>query len=306
MNTAVAFIIFKRPDSTRRVFDSIRQAQPPRLYLVSDGPRPSVPREAELVEETRKLVENVDWPCDVIRIYREWNWGCGDNIVNALDWIFEREDSLIILEDDCLPHPSFYRYCEELLEKYAEEERVMSIGGDRSFPMVPNDGVSFTFSRYPLIWGWATWRRAWTKNGYHRIYSKDSGTGKSVLKPQGPENRDLYQHHDGKRPFEWDYVWRLTLLANRALACVPAENLITNIGYGEFATHTTVVDARANYPLGNIEFPLTFPKVIKEDRQTSRLIERHVHHRRFLKDKIKMRARRYYAGIRRRLFRGEE
>jgi hypothetical protein len=129
LKTPVALIIFKRPDTTERVFETIRQAKPPKLLVVADGPRTDQPGEAEKCAATRAIIDRVDWDCEVLKNYSDSNLGCGLRPATGISWVFEQVEEAIVLEDDCVPHPTFFRFCEELLEYYRHDERIMSISG---------------------------------------------------------------------------------------------------------------------------------------------------------------------------------
>lgn len=161
LQTPVVFFIFDRPDTTARVFAEIARGKPPKLLLVADGPRPDHPGEAEKCAAARAVVEQVDWPCEALTDYAETNLGCRRRVSSGLDWVFATVEEAIILEDNCLPHPTFFRFCEELLERYRDDERVMRIsGGNHKFGRkIGTD--SYYFTRYAHVWGWASWRRAW-------------------------------------------------------------------------------------------------------------------------------------------------
>jgi len=161
MKTAVAFIIFNRPDTTEKSFEVIRQAQPPKLLVIADAPRPNRPGEAERCTVTRAIIDRVDWNCEVLKNYSDVNLGCQKRVSSGLDWVFSLVEEAIIIEDDCLPDPSFFRFCEELLDYYRQEDRVMAINGQNNQFGRRRDDSSYYFSRYFHCWGWATWSRAW-------------------------------------------------------------------------------------------------------------------------------------------------
>ncbi len=160
MDTAVALLLFRRPEETARVFERIREARPSRLFLIADGPRPGNEEDARGCEEARAVVERVDWPCDVVRDFAEENLGLKRRIPSGLDRVFSEVEEAIVLEDDCLPHPSFFPYCAELLDRYRDDERIVHITGSQLLRIPPAE-ASYHFSRYPHVWGWASWRRAW-------------------------------------------------------------------------------------------------------------------------------------------------
>ncbi len=161
MRSPVLFLVFNRPDSTRKVFDAIRSARPPKLYITADGPRPDRPAEAKLCSEVRAIASAVDWPCEVKTLFRESNLGCKAGVSSGITWFFSHEDEGIILEDDVLPVPTFFNFCDEMLERYRDDARVSMISGCNLISNHFSPKQSYFFSRYNLIWGWATWRRAW-------------------------------------------------------------------------------------------------------------------------------------------------
>ena len=123
-------MVFNRPDTTKQVFETIRKARPAQLFVAADGPRENRPDEAEKCAEVRRIVDNgIDWDCKVHRLYRDKNLGCKIACSSAIDWFFEHVDEGIILEDDTLPHPTFFQFCEELLKRYRDDERIMLISG---------------------------------------------------------------------------------------------------------------------------------------------------------------------------------
>ncbi len=161
IKTPVVVIIFKRTDTTEKVFEAIRLAKPPKLFVIADGPRADHPGEAEKCEAARAIIERVDWECEVLKNYSDTNLGCAKRVSSGLDWVFSNVEEAIILEDDCVPHLTFFPFCEELLEKYRYDTRIASISGQNVQFGRERTNYSYYFSRYNHCWGWATWRRAW-------------------------------------------------------------------------------------------------------------------------------------------------
>jgi len=262
----VLFLVFNRPDTTERVFEAIRQARPPRLYVAADGPRAGRPGEAERCETVRRIATAVDWPCELVTLLRDENLGCKRAVSSAITWFFESEAEGIILEDDCLPDPSFFPYCDALLEHYRGDERVMCISGDNFISPHWHPEESYYFSRYAHIWGWASWARAW------RHYSVDLGLPgappmDSVLGNTFPDSPHVRAHwrsllhrvRDGQID-TWDYQWAFALWSRQGVSCMPRENLISNIGFGAGATHTTSPESKlASLPVHPLELPLRHP-----------------------------------------------
>jgi len=272
LNTAVLFLVFNRPDVTAQVFEAIRQAKPPRLYVAADGPRPNRPGEAERCAEVRRIATNVDWPCEVKTLFRESNLGCKRAVSDAITWFFENEPQGIILEDDCLPDPTFFRYCEELLERYRYDQRIGMISGDNFQFGRRRNGDSYYFSKYVHIWGWATWRDRWVGSydvnmvRWPRV--RDEGRVGDLV-------GDTRQARYWSRVFEevyqgnidtWDYQWGFANWVEGRLCILPAHNLISNIGFGVGATHTVGISDLANLPVGSLRFPLAHPVGIFANR----------------------------------------
>jgi len=161
LNTPVIFVIFNRPETTERVFETIREAKPKKLLVIADAPRATHPDDIERCAAARAIINRVDWECEVLTNYADVNLGIGKRPATGFDWAFTLVEEAIILEDDCLPHPTFFRYCEELLDRYRHDLRIMSISGQNVQFGQSRTPYSYYFSRYHHIWGWATWRRAW-------------------------------------------------------------------------------------------------------------------------------------------------
>ncbi len=269
MNTPVAFMIFNRASVTARVFESIRQAQPPILLVVADGPRSDKLGEEQKCAATRKIIEQVDWPCEVKTNYSNVNLGCGKRISSGLDWVFSEVQEAIILEDDCLPHPDFFRFCEELLEKYRYDSRVMCISGD-NFQVNRGHEGSYYFSNYAHIWGWATWRRAWKYYDYE-MTSWPEIRDKKLLHSTLPDanqvsswERILNKVYDRKID-TWDYQWMFSCWSQSGFTILPQVNLISNIGFGAEANHTKGNSPYAEMPTCSLDFPLIHPNIMLRD-----------------------------------------
>lgn len=235
LKTPVAFMVFNRPDTTERVFAAIRQAQPEILLVVADGPRLGLPGEAERCAEVRAIIENIDWPCTVHKNYSDVNLGCKVRVSSGLDWVFTEVEEAIILEDDCLPHPDFFPFCEKLLEQYRHDERVTMIGGTNYLVDRLQVPESYVFSRYFPIWGWASWRRAWRQydlsmQNWPRFRKEGQLRGFYADRYM---RRFLTSSFDGAysgRINTWDIQWFFACLFNNGLSIVPSRNMISNIG----------------------------------------------------------------------------
>ncbi len=235
----VLLIIFNRPDTTQRVFDAIRAAKPKKLYVSADAPRPGNSNDSVNCQKARDIVKQVDWECDVRYRFLEQNLGCGYGVSTAISWAFENEDRLIILEDDCVPSPPFFLFCNYCLAKFKNDSRVWVINGRSHHPEHPifkkND---YVFSRYAHCCGWATWKRCWNyfdiemkgwpeffaSGGFYNCFSSLE-EGRFFNRVYG----NLYQNSKLKM-HSWAYPFDFNFMSNGALAITPAKNLILNIG----------------------------------------------------------------------------
>jgi hypothetical protein len=267
LSTPVVFIIFNRPDVTQRVFNVIARAKPSKLLVIADGPRDHKSGEAEKCYLTRAIIHQVNWQCEVLTNYSDENLGCKERIVSGLNWAFKEVEEAIILEDDCLPDPSFFRFCSDMLERYRHDKRIGMISGDNFLPQDWISDSDYYFSRYSHIWGWATWRRAWVEYD-PEILTWPSLREENWLKSLALENSE--QQYWGKM-FDkvhaaeidtWDYQWVFTCWLRGMLSVMPKVNLISNIGFGKDATHTKGGSIYANLPTQSIQFPLKENEVI--------------------------------------------
>lgn len=240
----VVFLMFNRPALTEQVFARISVARPSRLLVVADGPRTDRPDDQENVAATRAVLGKVDWPCEVLTNFAETNLGCRRRVASGLDWALSQVDQAIILEDDCLPDQSFFPFCTALLDRYADDERIMHINGSNFQPWWRRYDASYYGTRYPQPWGWATWGRAWAK--YDLTMSewpamRDSGWLEREL--DDPRDvavwRDCFNDTYYQKNNTWDYAWIFACWRHHGLALTPAVNLVRNIGFGMAATHTT-------------------------------------------------------------------
>ncbi|WP_184544023.1 nucleotide-diphospho-sugar transferase [Mucilaginibacter sp. FT3.2] len=241
-NTPILLLIFNRPDTAKLVFEKIKKQAPKYLYIASDGPRTKKVGENDLVKETREhILSNVDWDCEIHTLFREENIGCKNAVSSAISWFFDHVEYGIIIEDDCLPSKSFFPFCEELLVKYKDDDRIWHIDGTTSQKEMGT--YSYQFSKYCLIWGWATWKRAW-KHYDPAIQNfpefKSDNTINEIWKKNEVRNywlNKLESVYQGKTD-TWDYQWAFTVWVNNGLSIRPQKNLIKNIGFNEQATHT--------------------------------------------------------------------
>ena len=279
------FLVFNRASTTARVFESIRQARPRRLYVAADGPRASRAGEAARCDEVRRIATAVDWPCEVNTLFRAHNLGCKQGVAQGISWFFAHEQEGIILEDDVLPDPSFFGYCEALLERYRADERVAAIAGCNQISDHYTAADSYFFTRQNHVWGWASWRRAWQHFEIDMTSWPEwdrAGSLQCLLEDRCAEHywRQRYGRvHQGQID-TWDYQWMYACWRTGGLTVMPAHNLTTNLGLGPDveATHTSKAVPRfvRDNPAKPLAMPLRHPTEISRDAEADRLIQRHV------------------------------
>ncbi|MCB0791119.1 MAG: nucleotide-diphospho-sugar transferase [Flavobacteriales bacterium] len=271
----VLLTAFVRYDTANQVMEALRKIRPARLYFACDGPRNAedVPR----CEKVRSLVELVDWDCDLHTRFSAVNRTSKQGMFEAISWFFEHEEAGIILEDDIVPSPSFFPFCEELLHRYASDERVWAIIGNNlmtEWPVKGDDSYYFSEHGYGAYWGWASWRRVWRKFDLDMKdwpHLRDSGLLDGFFR-SAAEKREamvlLERTWDGRIPTAWDYQFDYGRVTNHALNIIPNVNLARNIGFGELGTHTVKsTDPRNKEELHEVTFPLVHPRFMMVDQQ---------------------------------------
>lgn len=265
----VLFCTFNRLECTKRVFERIREVKPAKLYLLSDGPREKIKGEEEKVKAVRRyLEEHIDWNCKIFKNFAEENMGCGRRMSSGISWAFEKEEELIIVEDDCLPDSSFFRYCKELLQLYKEDERIMLVGGSNSVGVLEGED-SFIFTPYVENWGWATWKRTWEQYDYdikdwrgRNIPPSMQAVMNEAAIKQYSELFDLVYTHELDT---WDYQLQYLVFQKGALTVVPRKCLVKNIGFGPDATHTKTVPTKLYSEDHEMSFPLRIPSHVENN-----------------------------------------
>ena len=283
LQAPVLILAFNRPDRVRALIDRLRQVAPQQVYLAVDGPRPNRPADIHLVEQTRRSVDAIDWPCEVHTLFQDRNLGCGRGVSTAITWFFEHVPEGIILEDDVLPRIEFFDYCTELLDRYRDDPRVFAISGSNFVPaeQITTDG-SYRFTHITHVWGWATWRRSWNEYRFDiRDWRRRLPLGRRWPATGGNLRDFLYWsavlawvsrgHID-----TWDYQLNLAQMSAGGLCATANVNLVDNLGFTDEATHTERPSVTVR-PSSQLEFPLRHPQVVQDldaDRWYSRQVFR--------------------------------
>lgn len=278
VRTVIALVIFRRPETTARVLRALQGIEISRLYVIADGPRQNKIGEAELVEATRKLVDEIDWNCEVVKIYSDTNLGLRERVMSGLDEVFSREESAIILEDDCLPNSDFFAFSNELLEKYASNESVALVSGN-NFASKPTMADSYYFSSHANIWGWATWATTWQEFRTTRMDEFLTDGAQNEIARAIPSRFQrasfLSLLRNAKDLDSWAIQFAAHCCLKGRLSAVPKVNLVSNIGFGAESTHTKFESYADEVQAENLDFPLRHPTIIgpnaSEMRRESRI-----------------------------------
>ena len=261
--TPVLLLIYNRPEKTQIVFDRIKVAKPKNLFVSADGPKKDKLDDIDKCTKTREILNQIDWDCEVKTNFNQENLGCRIGVSTGISWFFQHVNEGIILEDDCVPDLSFFRFCSILLKKYRDIDKVMHIGGANFQDGTRRGQASYYFSYYNHVWGWATWKRAWDlydidiKN-YPQFITSD------VFKSMFPDKKKqkywikYFSQVFNHKKDTWDYQWTFAIWQNQGLSIVPNLNLVSNIGFDENATHTILNSSLANRSIediGNIIHP---------------------------------------------------
>lgn len=283
LKVPVLLLIFNRPDTTRLVFEAIKQAKPEKLYIAGDGPRLNVTGETENCRRTRKIADSVTWDCEIKTLFQAKNLGCKHGVSSGIDWFFKCEEMGIVLEDDTVPSQSFFWFCQELLEKYKNDQRIMHINGTNFFwNKIQHSNASYFFSQYGNIWGWASWRRAWK---LYDVNTKDwDYLKKTYLKKVfSTKNERTVREQQIEKILSgqldtWDYQWILYKHVNAGLSIIPNSNLVKNIGFIQNSTHTkkNEKDIRSNLPIQDIALPVKHPQYVFSDIEYDAMMRKRI------------------------------
>jgi hypothetical protein len=266
----VLLIVFNRPEHTKRCIDAIAKVSPPKVFIASDGPRAGNSVDRIRCEQVQRVLDGISWPCEVSRLNRTQNLGCQHAVSSAIDWFFSHVDRGIILEDDCVADPSFFSFCGQMLDRYADDERIGVVTGNNFQRGIKRGEASYYFSKYPHCWGWATWRRAWqhfdfamseSDNSDHEIISQ------FACAPGEPTYwSNIFNRVRNGGINTWDYRWTRAVWGRRYLTVTPQINLVANIGFDSLATHTEGSFFEKKLPAREqMLFPLVHPETFNQN-----------------------------------------
>lgn len=284
----ILIIIFNRPDLTRLLVKQLRKIKAKEIYIVADGPRDNFPSDNILCAEARDIINQIDWECNIHRLFHDTNKGCGHNPVNGINWVFESVDACIILEDDCLPDTSFFKFCKELLIKYQDDKRIMMISGNNNLLGKKSIHNSYFYSINTQTHGWATWKRAWNEYDFYMTDWPITGSFEWLCNYLGDKKyaklwfkifNDVFsQAKSNPMCSVWDFQWTYACWKNHALNIIPSVNLVTNNGYGTNATHLTSKDhPLARLSVEPISFPLNSPPTMLQDYEADKILRKNVY-----------------------------
>lgn len=281
INTPILYIVFNRPDIVSKSFAKIKEVKPKQLFIAADGPRDGNTNDKVNCENVKEIIsDRLDWDCDVKYLYRDKNLGCGKAVSGAITWFFNNVEEGIILEDDCLPDLSFFNYCQELLSRYRDDKRIYTITGSNGQKGNKRGDADYYFSRYPGIWGWATWKDRWGKFRLD-LSAIDSSYTQKFLEKLFNSKAEIEYHMScfmqikTNKVDTWDYQWKYVVFKNEGMCATPNVNLISNIGFGEEATHTINTNNwRANLAVNRITSPIKHPARVKINSKADKYISK--------------------------------
>jgi hypothetical protein len=277
MKTPVVLIIYHRPEMVANIIGSLRTVKPSKIFVIADGPKNR--KDKQKCEETRELIKLINWECKIYKNYSSKNLGLRKRVVSGLNWVFSKVDRVIILEDDLVIHKDFYKFCEQMLERYKNNSDIISIAGNNFIFGKHRIKASYFFSRYTYSWGWATWRSRWklykdNMNDWPRL--KRQGSLKSVIKGSW---RYIYWTKIFDLTYRriidsWAYCFMYTSFVHKKYTVVPIVNLVSNVGAGKSATHTSVKSKALYVDIQNLAFPLKHPKKVEQDLVADSITEK--------------------------------
>jgi hypothetical protein len=262
VKSPILFLIFNRPKETQIVFNNIKLVKPRKLYVAADGSRNNGKDEV-VCQETKNILNQIDWECELITLFREENLGCGKAVSSAITWFFENEEEGIILEDDCLPNADFFRFCDAMLEKYRTDDRIGHIGGCNFQDGIKRGNGDYYYSKLTPVWGWASWRRVWDKYDFNMIGLEEAIERNFLSALTDKDQQKKVFHHAFLKTKEgvidtWDYQYWFSNHVNNRLSLIPNCNLISNIGFNVNGTHTF----DSNSPMSNVAFGELSPAIV--------------------------------------------
>jgi len=276
----ISFHVFNRPETTRKVFDKIREIRPKKLFITADGPRENNPLDVKKCEQVRAIISKVDWKCELRTNFSNVNKGSFRATSDGITWVFKHVDKAIFLEDDCVPHNSFFRFCRELLNYYERDTRISLISGTDFQYKSEVKSYSYYFSRHTHLWGWATWKRTWEHVDFTMANWPEyrDNNGLDVIFRYKHEvlywKKIMQEMYDKKKGPHWDYLLLLSMYMNNTVAIRPTLNLISNNGYGEDATHFDIKRVIQDVKVVGMNFPLNHPEYICRDVNAEMVSER--------------------------------
>lgn len=305
-NVPIVLIVFNRPEITEAVFRVVKNLRPKQVFIIADGPRPNRPEDVERCQQVRAVLDPIDWPCSVLQNYSDTNLGCRNRVTSGLDWVFSQVESAIILEDDCRPTGEFFSFCQTLLQRYQNDQRIWAISGNNFQDGQWRGDGSYYFSKYFHCWGWATWRRAWQQRDFspeHWLAFRDAGLMQTLC--DTPRELTYWTRIFNKTFLEdgfnsWAYPWLFNGWAQSGLCILPNVNLVSNAGFTVDATHTRAAShlaAMATKTLAEIKHP----SFLVTDKQADRYTFSHYYDPDGGKPKLWLSFLRWQAALRRKL-----
>jgi hypothetical protein len=270
MKVPVLVLIYNRVDITKKLFNILKMIKPKILYIAADGPKDNNSIDEINCHKTRKIFNSINWKCKILHKYNEKNKGLKKSVLESINWFFQNEKFGIILEDDCIPSLSFFKFCENLLYKYKNNKKIFCISGSNHSFENTNSKYSYYFSKYPHCWGWATWRRAWKKNNPNINYWPNYKKSKNWNNIHNSDLEKKYWERIFNKTYlnyfdSWAYSWTLSVWKNKGCTIIPNKNLIKNIGLGINSTNSLFRKKKEIKSVWEIKDKIMHPASVKID-----------------------------------------
>lgn len=263
----ILILVYNRPDTFKKLIYCLKKIQPKKIYIRGDGPVNA--DDVIKINAVKKTILRINWNCKILTNFNKINIGCRGSVSSGIDWFFSTEKMGVILEDDCLPNTSFFKFCEILLKRFRYNKKIYTISGSNFQNKITTDN-DYYFTKYPHCWGWATWARAWKSYDQNLSFWtkwKKTDKWKKYIKLTIEKKywEKIFNNVLKKKIDSWAYVWTASVWYKNGVAIVPKTSLINNIGFDDRATHTQNSQTKSISNLKNLKFPLKHPKRIKID-----------------------------------------
>lgn len=243
----VLLLTWKREKEIKLILNILKKINAINIYINSDGCEFSESKSKQkdkIIQTRNSILKNIDWECKVHLKFNNKNLGCKQSVISGINWLFENEESGIILEEDCIPNESFFHFCAALLAKYENNKDIGCITGVNFQNGQKVSNSSYYFSKYNHCWGWATWKKSWDLFDADMSFwpimqnQKNWSIDPLMRKEERKYWVDIFESSYQNYFDSWAYPWLASLWYRNKLTITPEYNLVSNVGFDGLATHT--------------------------------------------------------------------